>query len=198
MNIQFSLFNNHLDLAHSQWKHLLLPGDLAVDATCGNGHDTLLLAELVRPQEGGWVIACDIQPEAIRKTQWRLGGGYAHLVQFFHGCHTELSEIVGSKKIKLLVYNLGYLPGGKKEITTQAESTIKSLQRLLPNIALGGAVSITCYPGHPEGKREEELLLDFLPSLSNQQWSCSYHRWQNRLASPSLILIQHQAPREES
>ena len=45
---------------------LLQPGDHAVDATMGNGHDTCLLARLVGPK--GHVDAFDLQPQAVENT----------------------------------------------------------------------------------------------------------------------------------
>ena len=42
-------------------------GDLVIDATCGNGNDTLLLSAAVG--ESGDVLAVDIQEEAVEKTK---------------------------------------------------------------------------------------------------------------------------------
>ncbi len=170
----FPLFNSHLDLAHALWDQLVSPGDLVVDATCGNGHDTLALAEM-----GARVVACDVQLEAIEATRARV---QKYPVEFFHGCHSLLPEI----KAKLVVYNLGYLPGGDKQITTRVETTLKSITRFLDV----GAISITCYPGHSEGAREESALLEFTQALPAEEWSVSHIRWINRAVAPSLLLIQ--------
>lgn len=180
-NKHFSLFDNHLDLAHQIWKDLLIPGKLAVDATCGNGRDTLVLAET-----GADVVACDLQPEAIANTQQRLS---AHpQVTFVQRCHTELQPIIGKRPITVLVYNLGYLPGGDKSLTTRVTTTLKSVTSLLPHIEPGGVISITCYPGHAEGAREESAILAWAKTVSPQQWSCCHHRWLNRHQSPSLLI----------
>lgn len=92
----------------------------------------------------------------------------------------------------LIVYNLGYLPGGDKTITTESSTTLESLQAAFPLIMPGGAISIACYPGHPSGKTEEENVMTFASSLDPQVWSCCHHRWLNRRNAPSLILIQRQ------
>ena len=39
------------------------PGDLCIDATMGNGHDTLFLSQLAGPS--GFVLAFDIQQAAL-------------------------------------------------------------------------------------------------------------------------------------
>ena len=45
----------------------MLEGDICIDATAGNGHDTLLLAELVGAS--GSIIAFDIQEQAVQETK---------------------------------------------------------------------------------------------------------------------------------
>ena len=73
---------------------------------------------------------------------------------------------------------------------TETSSTLTDIKNALERICPGGVISITCYPGHPEGKREEEALLSFLSSLDPKFWSFTSTSWNNRNASPSLLLIQ--------
>jgi tRNA A58 N-methylase Trm61 len=56
-----------LELAHASVQRAVKPGSVAVDATAGNGNDTLFLAGLVGTS--GLVLAFDIQPEALEKTR---------------------------------------------------------------------------------------------------------------------------------
>jgi len=146
----------HLETAKTYWKSLLLPTDTVIDATCGNGHDTAFLASLV-PQ--GTVYSLDIQPQALEKA--RLLAPFPHVV-FLQQSHIDLPQ---TSNVKLIVYNLGYLPGGDKSITTQTETTIESVRKSLNLLVPGGAVTITCYPGHPEGARETEALSRYLSTL---------------------------------
>ena len=46
------------------------PGDICIDATMGNGNDTLLLSTLAG--SSGKVLAFDIQESALRRTEERL------------------------------------------------------------------------------------------------------------------------------
>jgi hypothetical protein len=87
------------------------------------------------------------------------------------------------------VYNLGYLPGGKKSITTQTDTTLESVKLSLELLADDGAISITCYPGHEEGAREEKELLAFAETLSSKEWNVCQHKWLNRPRSPSLLWL---------
>lgn len=147
------------------------PKDTVIDATCGNGKDTEVLAALV-PE--GHVWSMDIQKNALERARQRIS---AKNVTFLCQSHADF-PLVSSPK--LIVYNLGYLPGGDKTITTMAETTLASVQKALDLVCPGGAVSIMCYPGHPEGAREQKILLHALkPSIC--------HFWDE--TSPSLIWL---------
>lgn len=186
MQPSFPAFQNHLDLAHNLWRGHLKPGDWAIDATCGNGRDTLVLARLVGPSGG--VIAIDLQAEAIQAAKARVEG--MDNVYFYCQSHETFPD-EQPIKLKLIVYNLGYLPGGNKGLTTRVDSTLKSVKNALEILERGGLISITCYPGHAEGAREENALLDLVKALNPKQWSISYHQWINRKLAPALFLIQH-------
>jgi len=198
MNGGFPLFQSHIDLAHSYWKALVKKGDIAIDATCGNGHDTLTLANLAlnKDADEGAVHAFDIQSAALEATKEKIDVNLpietTNKVFYHKRCHSELSLAIpnSSSTVKLVVYNLGYLPGGNKSCTTLLETTLKSIEEAMEIIVPGGAISITCYPGHEEGKIEEEALAQLTAKLPPQKWSCCHHKWVNRNKAPSLVLIQ--------
>ncbi len=167
----------HLDQAFLYWKNLLKADDSVIDATCGNGKDALRLAELV-PQ--GHVYAIDIQEAAFQKTRELIqSSNISYLLQ----SHVELPQI----GVKLVVYNLGYLPGGNKDLTTMTSSTLESLAKAAQLIPIGGGLSITCYPGHEEGARELRAIQKWAMSLDSQKWSITYHEWREK--SPTLFFI---------
>lgn len=194
MRSDYPLFQSHLDLAYTYWKQLIEPGDIIIDATCGNGKDTLKLAQLNLTKEKGILYAYDIQKQALESAHLYLSTNLPNeqflRIQFILGSHAEFSPTINPATVKLVVYNLGYLPGGNKALTTHTTSTLQSLQRAVQLIQPGGAISITCYPGHPEGALEEKAILDFMKTLSPMEWSCCHHRWLNRMHAPSLLLIQ--------
>ncbi len=170
----------HLELAHRLWKELLRPDDLAVDMTVGNGYDTLVLAELL-PE--GKVVGFDIQEQAIEATRKRVAG---HSVQLIHGSHTQLKDLTLPCPPRLIVYNLGYLPGGNKSITTMTETTLESLDTALRLLSADGALSVMCYPGHDEGKREYEAVLQWVKVLQGVE--VKHHPGAGR--SPSLVWVR--------
>lgn len=184
----------HLSFAHQLWEKHIFPGDLVIDATCGNGHDTLILAKLALTNSFGSVITIDIQPEAISKAQEHLKSNLSaemfSLIDFHLGCHSQFPKILLEKSVRLVVYNLGYLPGGNKALTTCTETTLESIRQAQHLLMPKGIICITCYPGHPEGKKEREVLLHYVEKLNYQDWSCSHHHWVNTVSAPSVILIQ--------
>lgn len=191
---QYPLFHSHIDLAHKHWKSLVKPGDIVIDATCGNGHDTLVLAQLALTKESGKLYACDLQKDAINSTKQslleKLEKKIVERIFFVHGCHSSFPDEIQPNSVRLAAYNLGYLPGGDKAKTTQTETTLQSIQKALEAVQDGGMVSITCYPGHTEGKREEKHILEFASKLDPKRWNSCHHRWLNRSKAPSLLLIQ--------
>jgi SAM-dependent methyltransferase len=187
MGVYFDgFFMKATELAHFYWKRVIQPGDCVIDATCGNGKDSLFLADLIGDQ--GTLIGMDIQKEAVEKTGKLLEQrSNCHL---FLQSHHEFPALAVQKKIKLIAYNLGYLPGGDKKITTQTSSTLESVKKALTLIVPGGLLSITCYPGHPEGALEEEALLKIVSCLPSKGWAVTHHRWVNWPAAPSLLLLE--------
>lgn len=194
MNRLFPLHQSHLDLAHQLWKTLASPGDFVIDATCGNGQDTLKLANIVLTELEGFLWAFDILPESIDTTRKRLESHLplklAERIVFKNSCHSQLTPLPCALPLKLVVYNLGYRPGGDKTQTTRSETTLQSVITAETLLSAGGAITITCYSGHPAGAKEEEALLKHASELDPKLWNCCHHRWINRKCAPSLLLLQ--------
>ena len=177
---------NHIKIAHDHWKKLLLPDDNVIDATCGNGKDTLFLTKCVHQ---GKIFCFDIQKRAIDNTINFLKKEKSNLDQIFfiNSSHEDFSQ-VGNNPIKLIVYNLGYLPGGDKTLTTKTKTTLKSIKNALDLVCIGGAVSITCYPGHYEGLKEEKAVIHLLKEIKNHQ--IFYHKNMENETAPSFFWIK--------
>lgn len=175
---------SHLQLAHKYWKEVVQPGDTLIDATCGNGHDTSFLAKLLKGS--GKLVGYDIQSEAIKATKKRvldLSEKERSCITLKRESHAHFAE----EHAKLIVYNLGYLPGSDKSITTMRETTLESLKNAL---VIAEAISITCYPGHHEGRQEQEAIFNFLQELPSEEWIICSHRNENRPLSPTLIWMR--------
>lgn len=151
-------------VAHVRLAQVIQPGDLAIDATAGNGHDTLCLAKLVGPQ--GRVLAIDRQPAALVSTRERLAQNDAETqVTLIEGDHARLLQLAPSGwtgRVAAVVFNLGYLPGSDKEVITTAESTLNALDASAQLLKSGGLLSVLIYRGHDGGHAEEAMIEDWL------------------------------------
>ncbi|HHX51249.1 MAG TPA: methyltransferase domain-containing protein, partial [Clostridia bacterium] len=120
------VFTGAVSIAHQWVAQVLKPGMIAVDATAGNGRDTLFLARLVG--KTGKIYAFDIQEEALRKTRLLLEthGAFAQ-VRLIKDSHENLGTYI-DEPVTVIMFNLGYLPGGNKKIVTRPETTLGALQ----------------------------------------------------------------------
>lgn len=159
--------------AHQLIRQHWRAGD-AIDATAGNGHDTLFLLQN-RPSENCRVFACDIQEPAIQATQALLEANHLTNAATLICCdHSKLlEELPENIQPGAVIYNLGYLPRGDHSITTGAASTLASLQALSALLNTGGIVVIVYYTGHPGGAEEAEAVIHYINSLGtahNEIW----------------------------
>jgi len=145
------------------------PGNRVIDATMGNGHDTLFLSRAVGPS--GRVWAFDIQEQAIAATEALLRQEGLLSRAELHCCgHERMDEFV-KEKAHAVVFNLGWLPGGDHELTTRWETTRAAVEKSLDLLLPGGVLVICAYPGHAEGDRERKELVAFLSALDNRSWN---------------------------
>ncbi|RKL66979.1 16S rRNA (cytosine(1402)-N(4))-methyltransferase [Salipaludibacillus neizhouensis] len=167
-------------------------GAIVVDATAGNGHDTLFLAKLVG--ENGKVYSFDIQEKAIKSTQARLENeGVEKQVKLIHDSHDHLTahlEQNHHKNISGAIFNLGYLPGPDtdKNVVTAAESTIIALHHLMENLLPEGMIVLVVYHGHEGGKREKEALLPFVRGLRQDEYHVLEYQFTNQRNNPPFII----------
>ncbi|MDA7881591.1 methyltransferase domain-containing protein [Akkermansiaceae bacterium] len=175
-------------LAHDYLAAVLSPGDLAVDATLGNGHDALFLAELVG--EKGRLIGFDIQAQAIESSQARLmQAGVFERCQLVEASHTEMATYV-SGEVAAVTFNLGYLPGADQAMITEPRSTLEALKASLSLLRPGGLITCVCYPGHPGGLDESELVLAWAERLSEESHRVEFHNEKGRHEGrPFLVSI---------
>ncbi|CAJ2659186.1 unnamed protein product [Trifolium pratense] len=183
------------DVAHMVWKHVVQKGDTVIDATCGNGFDTLALLNLVADDShNGYVYALDIQKDALDKTslllEESLNSNETQHVKLFNICHSKMEEVVQrNASVRLVAFNLGYLPGGDKELITRSETTLLALEAAKRILIPGGLISIVVYIGHPGGREELEAVETFAAKLSVENWICCKLQMLNRPCAPIPIFL---------
>ena len=176
-------------LCHLFLRERVRPGDRVVDATCGNGNDTMLLAELVGP--AGRVWGFDTQESAIAATDAALcAAGYRERVELVRDGHERLAEYV-TGPVAAVVFNLGYLPGGDKGVVTRPESTRAAMEQAASLIGPGGLVLVVVYTGHPGGDEEWGVVRTWGEGLAPRQFNVWQARQMNRSeAAPFLVLVE--------
>jgi SAM-dependent methyltransferase len=176
-------------LSHLFLRSFLRDGDSAVDATCGNGHDTLLLAGLVGAR--GHVWGFDIQGQAIDETGRRLAAaGLSNRVTLLQRGHEELAEHV-TAPLQAVLFNLGYRPGGDRSIMTRPETTATALEQSVALLVAGGIVLVAVYPGHGGGAEEQSTVEGWAARLNPRTHHCWRMGQTNvTLDAPYLLLAQ--------
>ena len=154
---------------------------IAIDATLGNGYDTDFLSKIFNK-----VYAFDVQKAAILNYKEKN----IENVSLILDSHENFDKYI-KENVDCIVYNLGYLPGSDKSITTTKESTLKSLESGLNLLKENGLMIIALYSGHEEGKKEKKAVLSYCENLSKKKFGVIYQQFLNRTNNPpSLVIIE--------
>jgi len=150
-----------LELAHDFLAQVITKDDVVVDATMGNGHDTLFLAKLAKQ-----VYAFDIQEQALQKTSQRLQEAGLTNVELLLQGHETVDQFV--TEVKAAIFNLGYL----------RQMLVK-----------GGRIAIMIYYGHEGGDIERDAVLDFVSQLPQQEYTATIYRTLNQVNNPPFLVM---------
>lgn len=164
----------------------LFPGARAVDATMGNGKDTLWLCGLVG--ETGRVYAFDVQAEAVARTRELLEReGVADRAALFCRGHEHMAEVVDGP-VDAVMFNLGWLPGAEHGVTTRVETTLQAADAALTLLKPEGLLTICVYPGHDEGTRELNVLTAWAASLDSRRYDALMKHYMNQPNDPPVLI----------
>jgi len=174
------------------WAQLMLKdrlraGDIVIDATMGNGHDTLFLTQCVNP--GGHVFAFDVQEAALIETRKRVP---AEMTTLIHSGHETMREHLPPHlhgQISAIMFNLGYLPGTDKTRITRVETTMIAVREALDLLKAGGLLSIVVYPGHDGGAEEGRQISAWAATLDARHYEVQHLRPVNRAAAPPELWV---------
>jgi predicted methyltransferase len=179
------------DLAQQRVGQVLKPGDLAIDGTAGNGHDSLFLARAVGPN--GQVYAFDVQAAAIEATGRLLADQKIANVLLIHESHAEMGRRLPASargRVRAVMFNLGYLPGGDHRCITQAESTTTALGQVLDWLAPKSILTVLAYPGHEGGSDDAAAVEQFVSALEPSRFRVEvFEGPPGRRASPRLYIL---------
>lgn len=160
------------ETAHQVIEQHLAAGDSAIDATIGNGHDTAFLSRIVGLT--GTVFGFDIQAQALLTTSQRLQHqDLDRQVNLIQASHADMQRYIPQNKhgrIAAIMFNLGYLPGADKRLTTQTDTTLQALDAGCGLLAAQGVMSVMVYPGHAGGDEEAQAVLQWFQRLNPQEF----------------------------
>ncbi|RPF50252.1 class I SAM-dependent methyltransferase [Aquisalibacillus elongatus] len=170
-----------IPFAHDLLAQSITTGSTVVDATLGNGHDSLYLNELVGPE--GKVIAFDVQDEALQSSKSLFEQHGIKQVEMHLKGHENAPSILDDKgihEIDAVIFNLGFLPGSDHQVTTSGDTTIQAINGLFPILKSGGYIVIVVYPGHEEGQAEKNDLMNYLKTFPANKGDIAQYKMVNR------------------
>jgi ubiquinone/menaquinone biosynthesis C-methylase UbiE len=182
-------FGGAVGMSHLFLRRAVCEGDTVIDATCGNGHDTLFLARLVG--NGGTVWAFDVQEEALAAAEKLLRAeGCLPWVHLVLAGHERMVEYV-REPVRAVVFNLGFLPGREGGVVTRPETTLSALEQAAELLLPGGIIAIALYTGHPGGAEEAAAVEQWSARLPPRIFTAWQSRQLNRShTAPYLVLIE--------
>ncbi|GMA53217.1 rRNA methyltransferase [Alicyclobacillus contaminans] len=178
-----------LQFSHTLLAEVLTDDDHVVDATMGNGNDTVFLANAVQPH--GKVYAFDVQDQALDKTKQRLvEQGLVEQTKLILDGHENLkSYLTENEPIKAGIFNLGYLPKSDKNLITMPATTKQALETLLSHLVSKGRVLLVSYYGHTGGKEELNMLNHYCQSLPQEEYNVLKYQFINQKNEPPFYFV---------
>ena len=160
-----------------------------IDATAGNGHDTLFLAQHI--DSTSKILSFDIQETAILQTRQLLQKhDLAPKVTCILDSHANISNYLEQdERVRLAIFNLGYLPGSDKKIITIPSSTLEAIQILLERLEKYGKIIIVSYYGHDGGLEEKDAAEELISALSQKEWSVLKYQFINQINCPPICYV---------
>lgn len=177
----------------TQWCHHFIkehvrPGNLCIDATMGNGHDTKLLCELVGKE--GQVLAFDIQEIALINTQKKLQEAKVeNNYRLILDSHINMHHYAQEDSVDCIVFNFGYLPGGDHLLATKASTSIEAINHGLTLLKKGGLMSLCIYSGGDSGFEERDSLFSYLKELDSGKYLVILSSYYNRPNHPPIPVL---------
>ena len=179
-----------VQLCHEFLAAHLTPGGLYLDATCGNGHDTLFLCQLAGAQ--GRVVGLDIQPQAVAATNARLAAaGYGEIGHAVLHDHAKLAELVEPGTADCVLFNFGWLPGAEHAVHSTADGSVPALRAALQALRPGGVLAAVLYSGKVIGDAEKKAALAFFRSLPLTEYTvlvCEFANWADTAPLPCFVI----------
>ncbi len=182
-------FNNVNSIFRMIAAEKLSPGDVAVDATLGNGNDIEYILKMIG--NDGFVYGFDIQEVAIKNTEKKLLNA-ERIKNFKLICDGhENVDLYIEENVDFVVFNLGYLPKADHSLITKAKTTIEAIEKLKNKLNPSGIIIISAYLGHEGGMDEYLQLLKYVKTIDQTEFNVAKLEFVNQINTPpQMILIE--------
>ncbi|WP_196594600.1 class I SAM-dependent methyltransferase [Pectinatus sottacetonis] len=180
--------SNSIQVSHLLLQKTVKNASVIIDATCGNGNDTLFLAQNA---PFAHIYAFDIQHTAIENTIAKTKE-YENRINYICDSHINIKKYINNTFINAATFNLGYLPSGSHSITTDATTTINTVDCIKNLLAPNGVISILMYPGHNAGAKEYKQLFEHTRTFDNHIFTVGWYCLHNHTNAPALCWIEKQ------
>lgn len=181
-NYQITEWVHHFIKEHVQ------PGDVCIDATMGNGHDTVLLSNLAG--ERGRVLAFDVQQMALDNTGQRLEKEQCPSNwKLYLESHENMEKYAQPESVSCITFNLGYLPGGDHRKATRADSSIRAIEKGLSLLKKKGLMTLCIYSGGDTGFEEKDAVLEYMQNLDSKKYLVIKSEYYNRPSNPPIPVL---------
>lgn len=174
----------------TQWcqkriREMVVSPEFCIDATAGTGRDTVFLCSLLK--KGGSILAMDVQEQALVQTRKRLKSvACEERVRLVLDGHQHMDRYCDEESADLIMFNLGYLPGGDHGMATCPETTLEALEKSLGILKTGGVISLMIYSGGDTGFEEKDAVLAWLKELDPHQFTVLVETFYNKPNHPPL------------
>ena len=167
-------------------ENIINEDDVVIDATMGNGYDTVYLAKKVGPK--GKVYAFDVQEEAIKSTSKKVDREELENVELILDGHQNMDKYV-QEEVSCIVFNLGYLPRAKHQTITKSDTTLEAIKKGLDLLKPNGVMSIAIYSGHEGGMEEKNAVYEFTQTLDQNYFNVLCTKFINQINNPPELLL---------
>jgi len=177
------ILNNSLAISHEYIKKVIDKDSVTIDATMGNGNDTLFLS-----QNSKKVYGFDIQEKAIENTKKLLQKNEVKNVILINDSHSNIDAYV-KEPVKCVMFNLGYLPRYNHSISTNHMSTITGIKKSMKLLTKSGLISIVIYHGKDSGFVEKDKVLNFISQIDESQFKVLKFSYENQKNHPPILVL---------
>lgn len=184
--MKFICPNNTSSLIDYILKNYIKNDMIIADMTLGNGYDSCNILSYLNGT--GFLYALDIQDLAINKSMENLKKINYNNYKLIKDSHINFDKYI-KEEIDLAIFNLGYLPGGDKSITTKSEDVLICIEKLLVKLKNNGLVLLTLYPGHKNGADEKECLEKYFKILNQKNFNVLKYDFINQKNNPPYVIM---------